>query len=81
VVIGKFAGVASYWTGVTSDPILWSNRILSPGEIQTLADRSDPLLDGLIVGTASRSRVYFPSAAPSSIIPRIMRHRKMLGVS
>jgi hypothetical protein len=44
--------------GLVSDVAI-HNRILSLGEIQTLADRSDPTLDGLLVGVASRSRVAF----------------------
>jgi len=59
----------SRWSGKTSDPMLWA-RALSDGEIQTLADPSDPTLDGLIVGVASRSRVYFPTAIPPATTTR-----------
>jgi len=46
----------SYWTGKIADPVFY-NRSLSPAEIALLADRTDPMLGGLIV--EERPVLYF----------------------
>jgi len=67
-------GTDGKFSGDIYDFSVWS-RVLSLGEIQTLADRSDPMLDGLLVGVANRSRVAFSSGGTTNYyIPNKMRY-------
>jgi len=70
LMIGRWASSSSFYAGGQVSDFLVHSRALSPGEIGTLADPSDPTLDGLIVGVASRSRVYVPSGVPPSFAGR-----------
>ena len=62
-----------------ADPMIW-RRGLCPAEIQQLADPSNVMLSGLIEPIVRRAW-WFTGGAGASIIPRIMHHRRMMGVS
>jgi len=68
----------SYAASIITDACVY-NRTLSLPEIQQLADPSNVMLSGLILPP---QRKWWPVVSgATSIIPRIMRHRKMIGVS
>lgn len=53
----EFSSTRFFHNGIIADPCIW-NRVLSPSEIQILADRSDPMLGGWIYDP-SRTVVSF----------------------
>lgn len=82
IALGRLGGYASYYlNGSTCDSAIW-NRSLSPAEIAILANRSDPMLGGLIVPSefVGKSR-YFGGMSwpqPQPLAPTIITRRKGL---
>jgi hypothetical protein len=70
--IGQFNG-AGYdtgrYTGLLSDPMVW-NRVLTPSEIAILANRSDPMLGGLILPPRRKFWTIKPSIISTTPIRR-----------
>jgi len=65
--------------GDVYDPMAW-NRVLFPSEIQQLADPFNFMLSSLLL--PPRRKLWAVSgAAPASIIPRIMHHRRLMQVA
>jgi len=77
--------VAADYNGSAALQVLMSDfllydRALSPAEIQQLADPSNAMLSGLLI--PPRRKLWAVSgAAPASIIPRIMHHRRLMQVA
>jgi hypothetical protein len=64
-------GTVSPFPGWITDACIWS-RVLSPAEVQLLADRSDPLYRGWIVPT--RMSIWF-GKSPSTAMPWLYARR------
>lgn len=57
----------NFFAGAVSDPLIWANRRLSPAEIALLADRTDPMLGGLVREVNPVSYFDFGASAPADI--------------
>lgn len=66
-------------TGTIADPLIY-NRGLTPAEVADLADPSNVYLSGLIAGRPRR-RYLLPNEAPATSIPKIVHHRRLMGVA
>ena len=76
---GGSQGFTTFCSGVTADPLVYG-RALSPAEIAILADRTDPMIGGLIV--EDRPVLYFDlgSVAPSVEGPATVTASASLGM-
>lgn len=66
VLGGGIGTLGLYLNGSTIDSGVWS-RVLSPGEISSLADPSNLLLDGLLVPPLSRRQMEMPGEPPITV--------------
>lgn len=72
-------GASKFFDGAIADPMIWCT-VLCESQFAQLADPSNVMLSGLIL--PPRRKLWpVTSGAAASIIPRIMHHRKMIGVS
>ena len=58
------SSVSNYYNGIISDVMIGVDRVLSPSEIQILADRSDPMLGGLV--KPPKRRYYAITYSPTT---------------
>lgn len=77
---GTGGGTASF-SGGQQDVLYYPNRHLSDAEIAALADPSNVMLSGLILPPRRRLFNIGAAAPPSTKIPIIMHHRRMIGAA